>query len=119
MIDAEVPFLVAITYGKSFGLYGERIGHLCIPMPTARAASRAEQQMKLLARAETGAQPRFGATLVAMILENQSLKKTWEADLRYMAHDLTERRQALEAEMVAQNARGDWRYITKQRGMFL
>ena len=119
MVDAGVPFLLAVTYGKSFGIYGERVGHLCIPMPTAQATIRAEQQMKLLARAETGAQPRFGARLVSNILGNPDLKKIWEADLRELFQDLVERRNALHGEMTKESILGDWSFVKKQTGMFL
>lgn len=114
-----VPLLLAATYGKAFGLYGERVGHLCVPMPTAEAAARAEQQMKLLARAETGAQPRFGARLVAGILGDQRLRTVWEEDLRGLARDLAGRREALWRELVRQDAPGDWSFVTSQSGMFL
>jgi aspartate aminotransferase len=118
-VEAGIPLMLAVTYGKAFGLYGERVGHLCLPLPSAQAAVRAEQQMKLLARAETGAQPRFGAKLVANILENPHLKTAWEEDLRGMAKDLAERRDSLQKELIRHNSEGDWGFVTKQTGMFL
>ncbi|KAF2184927.1 PLP-dependent transferase [Zopfia rhizophila CBS 207.26] len=117
--EAGTPFLLAATYGKAFGLYGERVGHLCVPLPTAQAAARAEQQMKLLAREETGAQPRFGARLVANILGNPRLRMVWEEDLRGLAQDLAGRREALKRELLKQNVPGDWSFVTSQAGMFL
>ncbi|KAF4465927.1 Pyridoxal phosphate-dependent transferase major region subdomain 2 [Fusarium albosuccineum] len=119
LAELGTPLLLAATYGKSFGLYGERVGHLCVPLPTTQAAVRAEQQMKLLARAETGAQPRFGAKLVASILGTPRIRTVWEEDLRGMARDMAERRQLLERELVKQNAPGDWSFVTSQVGMFL
>lgn len=119
LAEAGTPLLLAVTYGKAFGLYGERVGHLCVPMPTAQAAARAEQQMKLLARAETGAQPRFGARLVVNILGNPRLRAMWEEDLRGLAQDLAGRRAVLKRELLKQNAPGDWSFVTSQAGMFL
>lgn len=119
IVEADVPLLLAVTYGKAFGLYGERVGHLCVPLPTAQAAARAEQQMKLLAREETGAQPRFGAKLVANILDNPHLRMVWEEDLKGLAQDLAGRRVALKRELLKQNAPGDWSFVTSQAGMFL
>lgn len=117
--EAGIPLLVAATYGKAFGLYGERVGHLCVPLPTAEAAARVEKQMKLLARAETGAQPRFGAKLVTNILGSPRLRVQWEEDLRGMAQDLAGRREVLKRELLKQNAPGDWSFVTDQTGMFL
>lgn len=118
-VEGNVPMLLAVTYGKAFGLYGERVGHLCVPLPDIQVTTRVEQQMKLLARAETGAQPRFGAQLVSTILGTPSLKAAWENDLRGMAEDLVKRRKRLQAELVKANAPGDWGFVTAQPGMFL
>ncbi|KAF2126173.1 PLP-dependent transferase [Dothidotthia symphoricarpi CBS 119687] len=117
--EVGVPLLLATTYGKAFGLYGERVGHLCVPLPTAQAAARVEQQMKLMAREETGAQPRFGAKLVANILGSPRLKMVWEEDLRGLAQDLAARRESLKRELIKQNAPGEWGFVTSQVGMFL
>jgi aspartate aminotransferase len=118
-VNSGIPLLVAVTYGKSFGLYGERVGHLCVPMPTKESAVRADQQMKLLARAETGAQPRFGAKLVSIILGDASLKRVWEEDLRGLAQDLMDRRKTLKSELLKHDALRDWSFVTNQTGMFL
>ncbi|KAF4629851.1 hypothetical protein G7Y89_g8285 [Cudoniella acicularis] len=117
--DANIPLLLATTYGKSFGLYGERVGHLCMPLPSAEIAARVEQQMKLLARAETGAQPRFGAKLVTNILGNPWLKDIWEENLKAMALDLARRRERLEEALIERDTPGDWSFVTTQVGMFL
>lgn len=90
-----------------------------MPMPTAESAVRADQQMKLLARAETGAQPRFGAKLVSIILGDASLKKVWEEDLRDLAQDLMDRRKTLKSELLKHDALRDWSFVTNQTGMFL
>ena len=117
--EAGVPFLVAATYGKAFGLYGERVGHLCITAPNSEVASRIETQMKLIARAETGAMPRFGALVVSTILLDAELKMMWEADLREIARQLRDRRVRLKQALEEMRAPGDWNYITEQKGMFL
>ncbi|KAF2623211.1 aspartate aminotransferase [Macroventuria anomochaeta] len=119
LAETGIPLLLAATYGKAFGLYGERVGHLCFPLPTDQVAARVEQQMKLLAREETGAQPRFGARLVTNILENPHLRKVWEEDLKGLAQDLADRREALKTELLKHNALGDWGFVTSQAGMFL
>ncbi|KAK1139078.1 Aspartate aminotransferase/Glutamic oxaloacetic transaminase AAT2/GOT1 [Aspergillus melleus] len=114
-----IPLLVAATYGKMLGLYGERVGYLCVSLPTAEAAVRCEQQMKLLARAETGAQPRFGARLVSNILGTPRLKVQWEEDIYRLADDLADRRKKLKIELLRGNSDHDWEFATSQTGMFL
>ena len=117
--DAGVPLLVAATYGKAFGLYGERVGHLCVTAPDAEVALRIEKQMKLLARAETGAMPRFGALIVSTILADAELKRVWQADLREIARQLRKRRVDLKHTLEEIGASGDWSFFTEQKGMFL
>ena len=118
-VDAGIPLLVAATYGKAFGLYGERVGHLCVTAPNAEVALRIEKQMKLLARAETGAMPRFGALIVSTILADAELKRVWQADLREIARQLRERRVKLKYALEEMGASGDWSFATEQKGMFL
>ena len=118
-VDAGIPLLVAATYGKAFGLYGERVGHLCITAPDAEVALRIEKQMKLLARAETGAMPRFGALIVSTILADAELRRVWLADLRDIARQLRERRAHLKHALEEMEVSGDWSFVTEQKGMFL
>lgn len=115
----EIPLALAVTYGKSFGLYGERVGHFCLPLPTEELAKRAETHMKLLARAETGAQPRFGAKIIVNILKTPHLKAMWEEDLRGLAIDLDKRRKLLQETLTKNTTTTDWSFVTDQRGMFL
>jgi len=110
--------LVAITYGKAFGLYGERVGMLFIVAPDIEVGRKVEKQMKLLARAETGAMPAFGAKIVEIILEDQRLRQVWEADVRGISEQLRGRRVALFEELKRLGTPGDWRFILEQVGMF-
>ncbi|KAM3539828.1 hypothetical protein ARSEF1564_007269 [Beauveria bassiana] len=116
--DANVPLLVAATFGKAFGLYGERVGLLCVTAPDRDTVGRMETQMKLLARAETGAQPAFGATIVQTILDDAELRGVWRNDVIHMADQLKERREKLLEELRRLESPGDWGFITKQVGMF-
>ncbi|KAL8726523.1 MAG: hypothetical protein Q9166_006655 [cf. Caloplaca sp. 2 TL-2023] len=106
----KIPLLVAATYGKAFGIYGERVGHLCITAPTPQIALKMEDQMKLLARAETGAQPRFGALVVSTILTDDELRRVWENDVGKIARRLSERRERLRERLEGLHVRGDWGY---------
>lgn len=114
----DIPLIVAATYGKAFGLYGERVGHLCMTTPNEITTNRLENQMKFLARAETGAQPRFGALIVSTILEDETLRRVWEWDLGVISQKLTARRKMLRAEL-ERRSKGNWSYVEEQKGMFL
>lgn len=116
--DAGVPLLLAATYGKAFGLYGERVGVLSLVAPNAGIGVRIEKQMKLLARAETGAMPAFGARIVEMTLGDSNMRRVWEDDVKMIAGQLRERRAKLRRLLEEIGAPGDWKHITDQVGMF-
>ncbi|KAG5981320.1 hypothetical protein E4U55_003071 [Claviceps digitariae] len=116
---ANVPIVLAATFGKSFGLYGERVGILTMTLPSRDVTRRVEDHMKLLARAETGAQPAFGAAIVEIILSDHELRRSWQDSVGHMAAELQRRRAMLKGELVALGTPGHWESITKQVGMFL
>ncbi|KAE8373752.1 aspartate aminotransferase, cytoplasmic [Aspergillus bertholletiae] len=117
-VEQNIPMVCAMSYGKTFGIYGERTGVLSIPLPTADLARRTEKHMKLLARAETGAMPAFGAMLVEFILGDEHLAQEWKSNLRTMAEELKKRRFHLRALLEELKAPGDWSFLTTQVGMF-
>ncbi|KAB8068852.1 pyridoxal phosphate-dependent transferase [Aspergillus leporis] len=117
-VEQGIPMLCATSYGKTFGIYGERIGILSIPLPTAALAKKAEKHMKLLARAETGAMPVFGSTLVESILGCENLAKEWRTNLQTMAEELKSRRLHLRTLLKELKTPGDWSFLTTQAGMF-
>ncbi|KAJ5152480.1 Major facilitator superfamily domain general substrate transporter [Penicillium capsulatum] len=55
--ELEIPLVFVSTYGKSFGLYSERVGILSVLVPNEDVGKRIEVQLRLLARAELGAPP--------------------------------------------------------------
>lgn len=116
--DMEVPLLLAATYGKAFGLYSERVGFMMVIAPDGEVGKRIENQMKLLARAETGAQPAFGAKIVEIILTDATLKRRWEDDVQKIAGQLRERRGKLRGMLEALETPGTWHHISDQAGMF-
>jgi aspartate aminotransferase len=116
--EMEIPLILATTYGKSFGLYCERVGALFVVAPNQEMSKRIETQMRLLARAETGAQPDFGSSIVETILCDKDLKQTWLSDVRGMSQELQQRREELTARLEKLGTPGDWKHIKYQRGMF-
>ena len=74
--------------------------------------------MKLLARAETGAMPAFGAKIVEIILRDPELRAVWEEDVRAIARELRDRRSILRRTLEAKGVPGKWHHLTEQVGMF-
>ncbi|UDD59415.1 hypothetical protein AFCA_006835 [Aspergillus flavus] len=116
--EQEIPMVFVATYGKCFGLYCERVGILSIITPDQEVRDRMETQMRLLVRAESGAMPDFGSTIIETILSDERLEQQWRDEVRDMAKDLQHRRRTLRTELERLGTPGDWRHITDQNGFF-
>ncbi|KAJ6140890.1 hypothetical protein N7497_011783 [Penicillium chrysogenum] len=116
--EQEIPLVFVSTYGKSFGLYSERVGILSILVPNEEVGKNIETQLALLARAESGAPPDFGSKIVETVLSDDVLERQWREEVRDMANQLKHRRIALRSGLEKLGTPGDWRHITDQNGMF-
>lgn len=116
--EHEIPLVFVSTYGKCFGLYSERVGVLSVLVADEDTGKRIETHMGLLARAESGAPPDFGAKIVETVLSDEALKAQWREEVRDMALRLKHRRQVLRETLEKLEAPGDWRHLTEQNGMF-
>ncbi|CAG8403650.1 unnamed protein product [Penicillium salamii] len=116
--EQEIPLVFVSTYGKSFGLYSERVGILSVLASSEEVGKRIEVQLKLLARAETGSPPDFGSKLVETVLADEVLERQWRGEVRDMAERLKYRRRALREGLEKLETPGNWKHITEQNGMF-
>ncbi|KAL6215592.1 hypothetical protein ACLB2K_015021 [Fragaria x ananassa] len=67
--------LVAQSYSKIMGLYGERVGALSIVCKTAEVASHVESQLKLLIQPMYSSPPIHGASIAATILKDWDIMR--------------------------------------------
>ncbi|KAM7459387.1 hypothetical protein LguiA_036381 [Lonicera macranthoides] len=110
--------LVAQSYAKNMGLYGERVGALSIVCKSADVASRVESQLKLVIRPMYSNPPIHGASIVATILKDSNMFHDWTLELKAMADRIISMRQRLFDALRARGTPGDWSHIIKQIGMF-
>lgn len=111
-------FLIAQSYAKNMGLYGERVGALSIVCKSADVAKRVESQLKLVIRPMYSNPPIHGASIVATILRDRDLYNEWTIELKAMADRIISMRQQLFDALSAKGTPGDWSHIIKQIGMF-
>jgi len=83
---AGIPFLLAFSCSKSFGLYGERVGALCVSANSGK--QEILSQGKQWIRSCYSNSPLFGASVVAKILSDKELQQAWEKDVQQMRHRL-------------------------------
>ncbi|KAI4337475.1 hypothetical protein L6164_015888 [Bauhinia variegata] len=110
--------LVAQSYAKNMGLYGERVGALSIVCKSADVAIRVESQVKLVIRPMYSNPPIHGASIVAAILKDGDLYNEWTVELKAMADRIISMRQQFFDALQARGTPGDWSHIIKQIGMF-
>lgn len=110
--------VVAQSYAKNMGLYGERVGALSIVCRSADVASRVESQIKLVIRPMYSNPPIHGASIVATILKDSNMYHEWTVELKAMADRIISMRQQLFDALQAKGTPGDWSHIVKQIGMF-
>ena len=113
-----VPFALAQSFAKNFGLYGERVGVLSFVCDSSDEAERVLSQLKILVRGMYSNPPIHGARVVAEVLSDPALEEQWRAECKTMADRIINMRKALKAGLEAAGSTKDWSHVTDQIGMF-
>ncbi|KAG9853524.1 aspartate aminotransferase, partial [Aureobasidium melanogenum] len=109
-----LELVVAQSFSKNFGLYGQRVGAFHIVAADQDAKDKALSNLIHLQRAEISNPPVYGARIVAFILRNEELKREWEQDLLIMSGRIKAMRAALYGELQALQTPGSWEHIVNQ-----
>ncbi|XP_060962694.1 aspartate aminotransferase, cytoplasmic isoform X3 [Cannabis sativa] len=110
--------LIAQSYSKNIGLYGERVGALIIVCKTAEVAINVESQLKLVIRPMYSNPPIHGASIVTAILKDREMYNEWTSELKKMKERLVNIRQKLVNSLHDKGTPGDWSHIMRQVGMY-
>jgi aspartate aminotransferase len=113
-----LELVVAQSFSKNFGLYGQRVGAFHLVVADEQSRDKALSHLIYLQRAEISNPPVYGARIVALILNNEELKKEWEQDLLVMSGRIKTMRAALYAALKELGTPGSWQHIVDQNGMF-
>lgn len=90
--------LVASSFSKNFGLYGERVGALSVVSASEESAERVESQVKRLIRSNYSMGALQGQRIVTMILSDPELRSEWEKELEAMRQRIDRMRLQLVSE---------------------
>ena len=118
LASAGVSFFVANSFSKSMSVYGERCGALSVVCPNAHQAALVLGQMKFTVRRNYSSPPIHGGQLVATVLTEPELRKSWERELGVMRERIGAMRKKLHAVLAAKLPGRNFDYILTQRGMF-
>lgn len=110
--------VLAQSFAKNFGLYGERAGAFTVVCADADEAARVESQLKIIIRPMYSNPPFSGARLVNTILNDADLSNQWYADVKGMADRIIDMRAQLTNGLLRNGSSHDWSHINNQIGMF-
>lgn len=117
-VGHDIPVLLAQSYAKNCGLYGERIGCLSVVCESTEEKDRVLSQLKILARPMYSNPPIYGARVVGMVLNTPELRTQWQQDIKTMADRIISMRHELVSKLKDSGSTKDWSHIVKQIGMF-
>lgn len=117
-LDQGFEMVIAQSFAKIMGLYGERTGALHFVCANKSDAARVLSQVKIVVRTNYSSPPKHGARIAAAILNDPSLRQQWLDELVAVCKRMNAMRNALRASIEKQGVKGDWSHITTQIGMF-
>lgn len=117
-LDAGHSLLLAQSFAKNFGLYGERVGTLSVACADAGQAAKVLSQLKLIIRPMYSSPPIHGALIVSEVLGDEPLRTQYYAECAAMAERIGAMRKTLRTELEAAGSTHDWSHVTDQIGMF-
>lgn len=109
---------VAASCSKNFGLYGERTGALFVVTSNREEATKVLSNVKQLIRSNYSNPPCHGAKLVALILQDPTLRKEWEEELEQMRLRISGMRQKFTAELTKRIPGRDFSFLNESKGLF-
>jgi len=121
-VEEGFELVIAQSFAKNFGLYGQRAGcfHF-VAAPSEEAediTTRVASQLAILQRSEISNPPIYGARIASIILNDPALFAEWQENLRTMSGRIIEMRKALRSKLEELGTPGQWNHITDQIGMF-
>jgi len=110
--------MLAQSFAKNFGLYGERCGTLSILADDPQHKERVMSQLKLIIRPMYSSPPRHGSSIVKTVLSDPTLTDTYYQDCDHMAKRIADMRASLVVNLKETGSVHDWSHVANQIGMF-
>ncbi|KAL6043091.1 aspartate transaminase aat1 [Balamuthia mandrillaris] len=110
--------LLAQSYAKNFGLYGQRVGALNIVTADDKETSVVMSQLNQVIRPMYSNPPAYGARIVGTVFSDPELSAQWSKDVKTMADRIIWCRNKLVEHLEALGSKKSWKHISNQIGMF-
>ena len=118
MVDEGLPVVLAQSFAKNFGLYGERCGTLSVVAADEEQKEILLSQLKCVIRPMYSSPPKHGSSIVRTVLSDVALTKQYYEECESMAERIGEMRTKLVEALHAAGSTHDWSHVTQQIGMF-
>ncbi|KAI0988825.1 hypothetical protein GJ496_007010 [Pomphorhynchus laevis] len=110
--------ILAQSFAKNMGLYGERVGALTIVCEDQDEVKRVMSQVKRVIRPMYSNPPLHGARLALKIMKTPALEQQWFDELKVMSGRILQMRQLLVSHLEKLGSTIKWNHVTDQIGMF-
>jgi aspartate/tyrosine/aromatic aminotransferase len=117
-VSQHIPILLAQSFAKNFGLYGERVGTLSIVCGDVAQKQRILSELRIIIRSMYSSPPRHGSSIVKTILSDVALQAQYRLECAKMAERIHTMRSELVVKLKEIGSVHDWSHITQQIGMF-
>lgn len=119
LLAETVPEMIVVnSCSKNFGLYRERTGGLSIITTSEQSSRAAASQVAAIARGIYSMPPDHGASVVAEILQDDTLRQQWDNELREVRQRINALRSQLVTALKASQVAEDFSFIEREKGMF-
>lgn len=110
--------VLAQSFAKNFGLYGERTGTLSVVCNSLEERSAVMSQLKLIIRPMYSSPPIHGSSIVKTVLTDDELTAEYYDNCKEMAVRINSMRVKLVEVLKQVGSDHDWSHVTEQIGMF-
>jgi aspartate/tyrosine/aromatic aminotransferase len=118
LAESVESMVVASSCSKNFGLYRDRVGCAMLLGETPEVADIARDHILSTARSSYSMPPDHGGAIVAQIMTDPELRKTWEDELTTMRERMLSIRKNLSDILREKSGTDRWDFIADHRGMF-
>ena len=119
LVASSVPeCIIAASCSKNFGIYRERTGLLMAVSQHSAARKLHQETLAFLNRQNYSFPPDHGARVVTMILNDDTLRADWMAELEEVRNNMLGLRSQLARELQRLSGSDRFGYIAQHRGMF-
>jgi aspartate aminotransferase len=110
--------LLAQSFAKNFGLYGERCGTLSVVTNSKEEKDVVFSQLKAIIRPMYSSPPIHGSSIVRTVLSDDTLRDQYYQECSFMADRIGSMRTLLVSKLKEAGSTHDWSHVTSQIGMF-